>query len=784
MSKDSFNKLFPCYDCIDVSDILRIAASKANSMGHGIFNIEHIVWGCMKFCEITGFSNLQRSNYTKLGWYIPAAEYYEKTITLSSINRGKRVIHDDVYLLSRYYKIIFGEYKTELCVNHFYTLILYIQKYKLFDSDYYIPYVNESTMSYDFLTENFNKASARLGQTLQVDSNITRSSLSDAKLIDTALSSSDYAFFHEPLKIDCTTDITFNAKKNKYPKITGRTKELNRLIDILSKMGKNNAVLLGNPGVGKTAIIQALAQRIVTGNIPRSLRYHRIIELNTTEAISGCKYRGDFEQRVSKILSKIEESNEEVILYIDEIHTMVGLGSADGALDMSSMIKPFLLNSNIQVIGTSTYKEYRKLEADKALERRFDTITVNEPDFNETLEILTKMKERFENHYRVNIPTATLESVISLSQRYIPERYLPDKAIDVLDETCSIKVNFNVKNRPKNVEVTPEDVLICISRKKMIPIDHIRTSCDLENLENNLNSKVIGQEHVVEILSKAIRRTQAGLNDENKPFASFMFIGPTGVGKTEIAKTLSDIMFSGRDKMIRFDMSEYQEEHTVSKLIGAPPGYEGYKDAGLLTEQVRRHPYSLVLFDEIEKAHPKIFTLLLQVLDDGILTDSHGEHINFKNTIIILTSNVGVSMISKNITGFIENPSSKKHDIMESVKKAFPPEFINRLDEIVMFNNLSEDNILKIAQLYISDEIVSKLTKKGIHINISNDVINKIAAIGFSPEYGARELKRAIARELKNPLADFLLQNKDVHNISVELVDDRITITSAIALPA
>lgn len=577
----------------------------------------------------------------------------------------------------------------------------------------------------------------------------------------------------KPVGIEYTTDLTNLVYNGKSPTFIGREKELHRLIDILCKKNKNNPVLIGKPGVGKTALIYALAEKIVTNQVNRKLQDCSVLDFDIVGALAGSRYRGEFEERIKTTLeniAKFTDSGNKIILCIDEIHTIVGTGSAEGSIDLSTMLKPFLLNSSVNIIGTSTFNDYRTIESDKALERRFDTVTVNEPSFQETVRILTAHKQSFEQFHSVYIPENTIDTVINLSNRYIPERFLPDKAIDLLDEVCSIVANSSNTCRA----VLPKDVFFAISLKKDIPINEVKNSYDLINLEHALSSRVIGQKHVFTSLATAVRRTKAGLNDENRPLASFMFIGPTGVGKTETAKALADLVFSGKDNIIRFDMSEYMEEHSVSKLIGAPPGYVGYTETGLLTEQVRRYPYSLVLFDEIEKAHPKIYNLLLQILDEGCLTDSKGEHINFKNTIIILTSNVGTGNLSKKSVGFIEESNSKS-DVLSEVKKSFSPEFLNRLDEIILFNYLSKDDIFEIAKLHISD-LVKKVNELNINIDISNEVIEKIAQLGYSKEYGARELRRTIDRELKNPLADLILQH-NVNYIYVELFDEQITIS-------
>lgn len=590
--------------------------------------------------------------------------------------------------------------------------------------------------------------------------------------------------YSDPIQVNWMKDLTHEVYKGNKPIVIGREKELCRIMDILCKKNKNNPVLIGQPGVGKTTLVYALAEKLVNNKVSGKLKNYYILEIDMLALIAGAKYRGEYEEKVKamfdRVMTIVEKRDKKIIICIDEIHTIVGAGAAEGALDLSYILKPFLLNSSVKIIGTSTFKEYRIIESDKALERRFDAVKINEPSFYETIQILTGLKSSLEEFHGVAIQSSTIETVINVSERYIPERFLPDKAIDLLDEACAIKAN---SYRDSDSTIVPEDIFLAISAKKNIPIGKVQDADNLMKLEEMLISKVIGQEHVCSSIAKAIRRTKAGLNDENKPLASFMFVGPTGVGKTETAKALADLVFYGKDKIIRFDMSEYMEEQSVSKLIGAPPGYVGYKESGLLTEQVRRNPYSLVLFDEFEKAHYKICNILLQILDEGCLTDSKGEHINFKNTIIILTSNVGVSELSKKSVGFTteEQSSTISKGVLTAVKKKFSPEFLNRIDEIIQFNYLSKEAIFKIAKLYISN-LIDKVNNYNIRIDISDDVIFKVAQLGYKQEYGARELHRTIEREIKNPLADMILQNNNVDYFCVELVNGQIKISPKVKI--
>ncbi|MBR2786316.1 MAG: ATP-dependent Clp protease ATP-binding subunit [Clostridia bacterium] len=754
---------------------MKYAYELSNTYRTRYFSIEHIVYGYMKYVDD---ARCESSLSVKFPWYTDSSTYLSMLCVKDLKKRKSKekhpIISDETFQLANMYK----QFQDKMDIETFYYLIIHMN-INVWEMRFIVPLgswepnnIKSKTFT-QFL--NSQKAHVYLNGSNPKQS-VTKSPTKKASL-PSANNTEPTVPFKAPLQIDKMADITNLAYKKGFPKIVGRDYELERLINILTKMNKNNAVLIGEAGVGKTSIVQALAQKIVANDVPDTLKNYHILELDATSIVAGTKYRGDFEKRVQDLLAKITKSTEKIILYIDEIHSSVGLGAAgdDSSLSFTDMLKPLLTNgSNIKIIGTSTFKDYKRFEADKVLERRFDTIIVNQPSFEQTVEILNSTKRKFEKYYKVEIPQSTLEATTLLSQRYIPERCLPEKAIDVLDETCAIKINSQSSD---NI-VSSSDVLVCISRKKGIPLNKVQKAYTLENLEQHLSSRVIGQPDVIKVLSQSIRRAQAGLNDENKPIASFMFIGPTGVGKTEIAKTLADIMFDNTDSLIRLDMSEYMEEHSISKLIGSPPGYVGYEDAGFLTEKVRRHPYSLVLFDEFEKAHPKICNALLQILDEGCLTDSHGDCINFKNTVIILTSNVGVNQLSQKTIGFGEQSSSKLRDILSEVKRKFPPEFLNRLDEIIQFNQLTKADIFKIANICISTDIQPKLKSKNICIDISDEVIEKVASLGYSQEYGARELKRTIVRTLKNPLADFILQNSEVHDIAITLVDGEITIVA------
>ena len=623
-------------------------------------------------------------------------------------------------------------------------------------------------------------------------------------------------------------DITQKAEEGKFDNIIGREKEIERIIEILSRRTKNNPCLIGEPGVGKTAIVEGLAEKIVVGDVPQNLIDKRIVSLDLSGMVAGTKYRGDFEDRIKKALSEVKKVGN-VILFIDEIHTIVGAGAAEGAIDAANILKPLLARGEIQLIGATTLEEYRKyIEKDSALERRFTTIQVDEPTEAETIEILYGIRDKYEAHHNVKITDEAIKSATKLSIRYITDRYLPDKAIDLIDESASkirtrkfiepdeikklqeeiekiekekeesiynqqferaanlrdrekeimgqLNENINKWEKQKNLDITEireENIAEVISKWTGIPIQRLNENENekMLHLEENLHKRVIGQNEAVEAVSKAIRRGRIGLNDPNRPIGSFLFLGPTGVGKTELSKALAESIFDNESAMIRLDMSEYMEPHSISKIIGAPPGYVGFDNGGKLTEKVRRKPYSLILFDEIEKAHQDVMNLLLQILEDGRLTDSQGREVDFKNTIIIMTSNIGARYITdKKVLGFENDKNSNtkeyestKEEIMKELKREFRPEFINRIDEIIVFHKLEENEITQIAQIMLK-QVENRLKEKNYLVKIDSSVAEDISKTKIDKNYGARPLRRTIQELVEDKIAEEILNGKIERN--------------------
>lgn len=648
-------------------------------------------------------------------------------------------------------------------------------------------------------------------------------------------------------------DLTAAAREGKLDPVIGRSKEIQRVIQILSRRTKNNPALIGDPGVGKTAVVEGLAQKIVAGDVPETLKDKRVVSLDLTGMIAGTKYRGEFEERIKKVIEELT-ANKDTILFVDEMHMLMGAGAAEGAADAANILKPALSRGEVQVIGATTLDEYRKnIEKDAALERRFQPVQIDEPTPEDAVEILKGLRDRYEAHHRIKIPDEAIEAAVKLSVRYVTGRFLPDKAIDVIDEACSrvrlstlttppdlkqmedeitaiaakkeeavkgqdyenaAKLRDEEKNKREALEarrkewseqqtkthgaVTEDDIAAVISGWTGIPVAQMTEDEGqrLLHLEDTLHERVIGQNEAVTAVAKAIRRSRVGLRDPKRPIGSFLFLGPTGVGKTELSKALAEAMFGDENAMIRIDMSEYMEKHAVSRMIGSPPGYVGYDEGGQLSEKVRRHPYSVVLFDEIEKAHPDVFNILLQILEDGVLTDGQGRHVDFKNTIIIMTSNIGAQKITGNARkslGFAEGEANTaertfeqiKEDVLGELKTAVRPEFLNRIDDIIVFNRLSEDEIAQIADGMLR-KVAERMQEMGITMDWTDAAKKHLAKAGFDPIYGARPLRRAVTNEVEDLVAEQSLEGKIKHgdHVTLDAADDKLTLLPAAAAQA
>lgn len=680
-----------------------------------------------------------------------------------------------------------------------------------------------------------------------LDLNITKARSQVVKLLgspemtgkDTNASKSQ----NTPTLDELARDLTVIAKDGTLDPVIGRSAEITRVIEVLSRRTKNNPVLIGEPGVGKTAIVEGLAQAIINNEVPETLKGKRVMSLDMGTVVAGTKYRGEFEERLKKVMEEIHQAGN-IILFIDELHTLIGAGGAEGAIDASNILKPALARGELQCIGATTLEEYRKyIEKDAALERRFQPVQVDQPNVEDAIEILKGLRDRYEAHHRIKISDEALVAAVKMSDRYISDRFLPDKAIDLIDEAGS-KVRLRnyttppslkeleaelekVKNEKdaavhsqefeqaaslrdkqtqlekkleetkkewqktqgsNNTSVTADDIANVVAQWTGIPIAKIAEteSQKLLNLEEILHNRVIGQADAVSSISKAVRRARAGLKDPKRPIGSFIFLGPTGVGKTELAKALAEAMFGEEDAMIRVDMSEFMEKHSVSRMVGSPPGYVGHDDGGQLTEKVRRKPYSVILFDEIEKAHPDVFNILLQVLDDGRLTDSKGRTVDFRNTVIIMTSNVGAQEIKDNkFVGFGGQTAAQDYEtirktMMDELKKQFRPEFLNRIDDIIVFHKLEKDQLKEIVTLMV-EGLANRLKEQDIHISLTDAAKEKIADEGYDPEYGARPLARAIQKNIEDQLSEELLKGEELtgHHITIDYVDDAFKIDKA-----
>lgn len=650
---------------------------------------------------------------------------------------------------------------------------------------------------------------------------------------------SKHSSSYKPIRVKTQTldefgrDLTDLAKNGQLDPVIGRENEMDRVIQVLGRRTKNNPVLVGEPGVGKTAIVEGLAQRIVSGDVPETLNGKRLVSLDLASIVAGTKYRGEFEQRLKTIIDEIRKAKNSIIIFIDELHTVIGAGAAEGAIDAANILKPALARGELQCIGATTFDEYRKhIEHDPALERRFQPVVVDPPTVDETIEILKGLKDKYESHHMCVYTDKAIEAAVVLSDKYITDRALPDKAIDLMDEAGSsarLKMSVyppefkdkereieEIKDKEKEAEekndlekkaelvekrkqlkkefedmkkkwreerekkkptVTEEDIAIIASKWTGIPVTRL-TQSEAEKLlhmEDELHKRIIGQDEAVKIIAKSIKRSRTGMKDPKKPIGNFLFLGPTGVGKTELARAVAEYLFGNEDAMVRIDMSEYMEKFAVSRLIGAPPGYVGYEEGGKLTEAVRRKPYSVVVLDEMEKAHPDVYNILLQVMDDGILTDSLGHKVSFKNTILIMTSNIGARLITKGKTlGFVPSEDKErdyremKDTVMDEVRRVFNPEFINRIDEIVVFRPLTQDDMYKILDINFA-KVQKKVSDRNIKLEMSSKAKEFIATKGFDPNYGARPLLRTIQKYIEDPLSEFMLVNKVKDGAKIKL---------------
>ncbi len=635
-------------------------------------------------------------------------------------------------------------------------------------------------------------------------------------------------------------DLTMLAREGKLDPVIGREDEIKRVMQVLTRRTKNNPVVIGDAGVGKTAIVEGLAQKIVADDVPDSLKGKRVIALDMGALVAGSKFRGEFEERLKAVMDEIREAQGEVILFIDEMHTVVGAGAAEGAIDASNMLKPALSRGELKCVGATTLDEYREhIEKDAALERRLQPVYVGEPSVDATIEILRGLRPRYEAHHKIQITDSALEAAAKLSQRYISERFLPDKAVDLIDEAAS-KLRIDTESAPAEVKelekrvqqlvneeeaasqrreyeraaqlkterlqieeeyslaksnwlqkekidgmVDEENIAELVSTWTGVPVSRMmeEETEKLLHMEERIHDRIIGQDNAVRVVSEAIRRARAGLKDPRRPIGSFIFLGPTGVGKTELARALAEFLFDDEESMVRLDMSEYMEKHTVSRLIGAPPGYIGYEEGGQLTETVRRRPFKVILFDEVEKAHPDVFNILLQILEDGRLTDGHGRTVNFKNTVVIMTSNLGTEEFQRQSLGFSRETKGEKQRLKgavdDALKKTFRPEFLNRMDEIIIFEPLTEEQLKEIVDLMIKD-VQKRLVDRKITVELTEEAKVQLAKEGFDPVFGARPLRRTIQRQVENPLSKRILQGdfKEGDRVQVDVGSDGFTFTT------
>lgn len=778
------------------NEVLNLAIKAAENYGHNYVGSEHILYGLLS--EGTG---LAASILNEKG--ITAEDVDNLIRTEIGTGNPTRLSPDDFTPRSK--RIIELSFQIARSMRHSFVGTEHLLVSLIKESDSYaVRFLNELGVSVDEILQ-FVAESISGGE-----SDATESKKNGKK-----------GKSKTPTLDEFGKDLTELAKQGKIDPVIGREKEINRVIQILSRRNKNNPCLIGEPGVGKTAIAEGLALKIVQDEVPELLKNKKIVALDLTSMVAGTKYRGDFEERIKKAMDEVKAAKD-VILFIDEVHTIMGAGAAEGAVDAANILKPSLARGELQVIGATTIDEYRKnIEKDAALERRFQPVTVGEPTEEEAVEILRGLRDKYEAHHKVKITDEAIESAVKMSSRYIADRYLPDKAIDLIDEAASI-VRLNAQTIPQNLKdmedeikrleqekqsavtsqdfesaaklrdkqnnlkklladekekwknvssheiksVTTDEIASVVSQWTGIPVNQLtkEESERLLNMEKILHERIVGQDKAVSSIARAIRRGRVGLKNPKRPIGSFIFLGPTGVGKTELCKTLAEAMFGDENAIIKLDMSEYMEKHTVSKLIGSPPGYVGFDEGGQLTEKVRRHPYSVVLFDEIEKAHPDVFNMLLQILEDGVLTDSQGRKVSFKNCIIIMTSNVGADKITdpKLAMGFNHSEDGKNSAktieelVMPDLKRTFKPEFLNRLDEIIVFNQLEKDDIKEIARRMLKT-LIKRVKDMDIDIEFTDEAVSALADEGFDKTYGARPLRRAIQSKIEDRLSELIL---------------------------
>ena len=804
------------------NEVLNLAIKAAENYGHNYVGSEHILYGLLS--EGTG---LAASILNEKG--ITAEDVDNLIRTEIGTGNPTRLSPDDFTPRSK--RIIELSFQIARSMRHSFVGTEHLLVSLIKESDSYaVRFLNELGISVDEILQ-FVAESISGGE-----SDATESKKNGKK-----------GKSKTPTLDEFGKDLTELAKQGKIDPVIGREKEINRVIQILSRRNKNNPCLIGEPGVGKTAIAEGLALKIVQDEVPELLKNKKIVALDLTSMVAGTKYRGDFEERIKKAMDEVKAAKD-VILFIDEVHTIMGAGAAEGAVNAANILKPSLARGELQVIGATTIDEYRKnIEKDAALERRFQPVTVGEPTEEEAVEILRGLRDKYEAHHKVKITDEAIESAVKMSSRYIADRYLPDKAIDLIDEAASI-VRLNAQTIPQNLKdmedeikrleqekqsavtsqdfesaaklrdkqnnlkklladekekwknvsshevksVTTDEIASVVSQWTGIPVNQLtkEESERLLNMEKILHERIVGQDKAVSSIARAIRRGRVGLKNPKRPIGSFIFLGPTGVGKTELCKTLAEAMFGDENAIIKLDMSEYMEKHTVSKLIGSPPGYVGFDEGGQLTEKVRRHPYSVVLFDEIEKAHPDVFNMLLQILEDGVLTDSQGRKVSFKNCIIIMTSNVGANKItdSKLAMGFNHSEDGKDSAktigelVMPDLKRTFKPEFLNRLDEIIVFNQLEKDDIKEIARRMLKT-LIKRVKDMDIDIEFTDEAVSALADEGFDKTYGARPLRRAIQSKIEDRLSELILDGtvKPNTKCTVDFKDGEFTFSDKAA---